>query len=767
MAIKVSNLKLAFQTGSANTLFATWTFPYNATYKNQLDSYAVQWYYDTGNGRWFDGGGSSGIKITTATYTPPSNAINVKVSVRPISKKYKKNNKEVYYWTGTSTQASYAISRNPPGQMSAPTCTLNGFKLTTKLENIEDSLADRVEFEIYRDNTRIKVYTVIVSMNKAEFTMTITPGYTYKARCRAINMYGTSKIYGTWSQYSSGVTTIPTAISGLRCTVQSSTSVRLDWTAVSNAESYKVEYTTDKNYFDSSSNVSSVTTQTNYANITGLETGEEWYFRVCAVNDNGDSEWSNIVYKILGTKPEAPTTWSLTSTAVSGEDVILYWVHNSEDGSKQTQAQIELTYNASSKIITVNTDSGTDDEEDPIYSYNLDISSYPSGGEVLWRVRTRGITNEYSDWSVQRSINIYSPAVATVVLGNGSSILERFPYRIQVTAGPPGQEAITYNISIIAEESYETIDQTGKTVYVSAGTVVFSKVFNASSNELTYDLMPEDVTLENNQLYKVEVTVSMNSGLVATDSDVFSVVWEDIDYTPDASVTIDEETYIAYITPFCIDSEENLPGNIVLSVYRRDFDGNFVEIGSNIDNNGVATVIDPHPSLDYARYRIVARDFNTSACTYSDLPGVPVNGPYIVIQWDEEYTPFDFNGEGEGEYETQPYNGTMLVLPYNVDISENPDPDVSHVEYIGRNNPVSYYGTQKGVSQTWSTDIDKEDKDTIYMLRKLSVWAGDVYVRESSGNGFWASVKVNMDIKHDSLVASVKLDITRVEGDEP
>ena len=106
----------------------------------------------------------------------------------------------------------------------------------------------------------------------------------------------------------------------------------------------------------------------------------------------------------------------------------------------------------------------------------------------------------------------------------------------------------------------------------------------------------------------------------------------------------------------------------------------------------------------------------------------------------------------------------MIRLPYNVDITEKYDPDVSLIEYIGREHPVSYYGTQRGETATWSTDIDKQDVETIYALRRLAAWRGDVYVREPSGTGYWAHVKVGMPIKHLSLTVPVTLEVTRVEG---
>lgn len=751
--INVNNLTIVGSTTTSTTV-------------NNLDHYNVHWYYDSGNGVWFDGG-SSDVTSKNATYNAPSNAVKVKVSVKPVSKTYTKNGKTVSYWTGTATSVTYVMSNNPPAQLSAPTVELDKFNLTAKIENIDDAKADKVEFEVYQGNTKFKTSTQSVITARASFTCTVTAGSKYRVRCRAINMVGSTKVYGEWSPYSSEVSTIPSSVTELVCTVESETSVRLSWKGDSTATSYKVEYTTKREYFDSSSEVSSLTVETNYAYVTGLETGEEWYFRVCAVNEDGESGWSDIVYKVIGTKPETPTTWSLTTTAVIGEEVTLYWVHNTEDGSKQTQAQIELVMNGDAKIVTVDTpqDESTENEEEKIYSYNLDMSEYPEGAEVLWRVRTRGITQEYSDWSVQRTINVYAPAVASLQLGDGSGILTAFPYAIAVTAGPDVQKGITYHISIVAEDSYETEDQIGNPVLVNAGTEVYSKLFTVMDNSFSHDLMPEEIVLENNQAYTVNVAVSMDSGLIAEASDMFTVVWDDDNYDPDAEITIDEEVLCAYITPYCIDPDSNMVENVVLSVYRRDFDGKFIEIATDLTNDGVTTVVDPHPSLDYARYRIVARNINTNVCGYSDLPGIPVGGPSIVVQWDERWSQFDYSGEDE--VETPPWTGSMLILPYNVDVNENSDPDISLVEYIGREHPVSYYGTQKGITQTWSTDVPKKDAETIYALRRLSVWSGDVYVREASGNGFWASIKVSMDTKHNTLVVPVTLNITRVEGDSP
>lgn len=730
-----------------------------------VKDYTVHWWYDTGDGVWFDSGEST-VETTNATYSMPSNAVKVKVKVTPNAKTYKSGDKDVPYWTGTAATAQYITSNNPPDKLSAPTVTLDKYKLKATIENIEDAKCDQVEFEVVKDTTKFKSSIVSVVTARATFSCDVTAGAAYRVRIRAINLIGKTKVYGEWSPYSSEVKTIPKSVTNLVCTVTGKTSVKLTWTGDSTATSYKVEYTTNKQYFDSSNQVSSITVTTTTAHITGLETGKEWYFRVQAVNEQGETGWSDIVYKVVGTEPEPPTTWSLTTTAVIGESMILYWVHNTEDGSKQTAAQIELLVNGQAEIITVDTSADAENEdveEDKIYSYAIDTSKWSEGAKILWRIRTKGIAFDYSDWSIQREIDIYAPPTLELHLGDDSGILTQFPFTITAGAGPVNQKAITYHVSILSEDTYTTLNDIGEEITVISGQEIYTKTFTAQSNDFVYSLMPEDVILDNNQAYNIVVTVSMDSGLTAEASGLVSVIWSDQIYEPTASTYLDRDLYCADILPVCFDDDGNYAPNVVLSVFRREPDGEFTEIMSNIDNDGSTTITDPHPSLDYARYRIVARNKNTNVTSFVDLPGIPFGITSIIIQWDEKWSSFDYTGEDA--VETPEWNGSRVILPYDVDVDEKYDKDSSLVEYIGRSHPVSYYGTQKGWSGNWSTNIPKYDKETIYALRRLANWKGDVYVREPSGIGYRANITVSMSNKHKDLIIPVSLEVKRVEGE--
>ena len=224
----------------------------------------------------------------------------------------------------------------------------------------------------------------------------------------------------------------------------------------------------------------------------------------------------------------------------------------------------------------------------------------------------------------------------------------------------------------------------------------------------------------------------------------------------DGTITGGEDIYYSEV------QTSTLVKDVTLSVYRREFDGSFTELGTGLDNSKNTTITDPHPALDYARYRIVAVTNSTGAVSFYDVPGYPVGGKSIIIQWDEQWSTFDANSDGV--LEQPPWAGSMLKLPYNIDVSDKYGMDVSLIEYVGRKRPVSYYGTQLGESSTWNVDIAKDDEETLYTLRRLAIWPGDVYVREPSGSGYWANISVSFNQTHLEVVIPVTLEITRVEG---
>ena len=773
---KVSGVKIDFQTGSSGIVYATWNFS-----KEHLDHYVVKWYYYTGDGVAFSGG-ENNVTAKNSTYSYPSNAVKVGVKVKPVSKKDRKikgSKTPTYWWTSSWSDPVYIKLSTivPPSTPSVPTVNIDRYTLTASLNNIESGV-DQIEFRIVKDDTSlVKTEFVDVVYNAASITYTVTPGGTYKVRCRSWK----EKESSGWSDYSSNVSTIPpTPKQILECRATSETEVYLNWTKVDNITNYSVQYTDKKSNFNSSPDDCTIKsteegTTESHIEISGLESDKQYFFRVRANNSTGSSGWSPYVSTKLVSIPTAPTTWASTTKCILGEKVTLHWTHNSENGREVENSKIEITY----KNVYTETDGVVGPTEiiigKGVLEYEIDTSSesghpWNDGIIIEWRVKTSNSEDHwdeesYGPYSVLRSITVNAPPSLdiTMTYNDGSDVetLTHFPFYIRDVSDRTDQKIIGYYLSIVSNEAYETVDQIGNSKNVNKGDEVYSEYFDISDN-LLVELTPSSIDLENNVTYTVRCTITVGNGLSTTKTLVFTVGWTDVTYELDAEIGYDEKTYTATIHPYCIDENEDLVDGISLSVYRREFDGSFTTIMTGIDNLSNTAIEDPHPALDYAKYRIVGIDNATGAVNYYDPPGIPIGEVSAIIQWDEKWSAFD--ASEEDIVNQVPWSGSLLKLPYNLDVSDKYGMDKSLVNYIGRKHPVSYYGTQLGESSTWSVEVPKDDEDTLYALRRLAIWTGDVYVREPSGSGYWASITVSFSKKHCDVTMPVTLEITRVEG---
>ena len=823
-ATKVTITAFGLQSNTDRTFFATWSWP-----RGYTDKFDVRWFYGTGDKAKFTGSSTSVDSIDNSqpqsTYTPPENATYVSFQVKPIATTHKVNDVDTYHWTAQwSTEQFYYMKDLPPAVPPNPSVTLEDYTLKIEVTGIASEVTD-IEFEIVQNDSKVyKIGTSKVTTSVARYSCTVSPGYDYKVRCRAIK----NKIYGGWTDYSSNVQTKPnkpTRITEIRAV--SETVMTLTWTEVANAESYDIEYATVLDYLGASNASTTINNITGPRyTITGLNSGEKYFVRVRAVNEQGESDWTEASSIILGGIPAAPTTWSSTSTAVVGEEMRLYWMHNSKDGSKETKAELKYIVDDGSPVIKEVLKTNISDD---VSYYYLSTRSFKEGVSIRWSVRTAGVTGEYGPWSATRMISIYAPPSLSLILSSdktANSIIKnitKYPFYITANAGPDSQNPIGFHISVIAKDSYETMDEFGNVKMIAEGQEIFSRFYDINTQTLSVTMTPGDINLENNCDYELSCVVTMDSGLTEEEKLSFKVSLADTEHYPTAEILFDEKTLSAYIRPYCTErpyifykviydpssgtytrtntvisplegtsvlnaltdrndlvfigvdntsttvyftviqsDRENLVENVTLSVYRQEYDGRFTTIASDINNTDSIYVTDPHPPLDSARYRIVSTDKNTGSISYTDLPAYMIGVKSVIIQWDETWS--DLQVIGEDPIEQVTWAGSVLKLPYNIDVSDNNTMDVSLIEYIGRSHPVSYYGTQLGVSSTWSVNIPKSDKNTLYGLRRLAIYAGDVYVREPSGSGYWANISVSFSQKHRELVIPVTLEIKRVEG---
>ena len=823
-ATRVTITAFGLQANTDRTFFGTWSWS-----RDNTAHFEIRWFYGTGDKAKFTGNSSTVEWLDNAQpqslYTAPENATYVSFQVKPIAKTHKVNNSDVYYWTAQwSTEQFYYMKNLPPAKPPTPTATMEDYTLKVEVNGVEEDNID-IEFEIIQNNLTVyKTGKSKVTRSVAKYSCSVSPGYSYKVRCRALK----NNLRSGWTDYSSNVNTKPNKpekINDLRAV--SETAITLTWEEAITADSYDIEYAIRLDYLgmsNASTTINNITAP-RYT-ITGLSTGEKYFVRVRAVNAQGTSDWTEAKSIILGAVPSAPTTWSSSTTVTVGEDMKFYWMHNSKDGSKESKAELSYVVDNGSEVLKEIVKVDTSDD---VSYYWLPTLSYREGASIKWRVRTAGITGEYGPWSVTRTITIYAPPSLSLVISddglNTRSLrqITKYPFYIKAVAGPSSQIPIGYHFSIIAKDTYETMDEHGNVKMVIAGQEIYSNFLDVNERLILLTMTPSDVNLENNIEYELLCTVTMNSGLTEEASAEFRVSLDDVTYYPAAEILFDETTLSASIRPYCTytpyvfyqvsynastgiytrtntaispiegtsvdnalttqedlvfvgvnasgetiyfsvipSNREYLVENVVLSVYRKDYDGRFVEIAKDVPNLDNRYVTDPHPSLDLATYRVVATDTTNGSISYTDIPGYPVGIKSVIIQWDETWSNLEILGDNPTDEVS--WAGSMLKLPYNIDVSDSNEMDVSLIEYIGRSHPVTYYGTQLGVTSTWRMEIPKTDKATLYGLRLLAIYTGDVYVREPSGSGYWANISVSYEQKHRELTIPITLTIKRVEG---
>lgn len=775
---------------------------------------------------WHEPDTPTTAKIKESTFSADESILGVRVTVKPIAENMDNEDKTPYFTANESTAKTYWFSANPPAEQDPPTISIDGTKLTVSVDNIkggsEYGIVDGIEFWISKDHSdkeyepkdATKPYRYIARTGHVAWTYNVEENAEYKVKCRGFR----DNVVGDWSGWSKTESSPPTKPIIRSIVGTTSTSVAVTWSMTKSDKKYQIEYVAKdprysnvpmENYFDiiginthkDEIDLTEATTDKDKTKVTSNIVdlaGAEYYIRISVVNLLGKtSKWSDVKSFILGKTPGSPTVWSSSENVQLGEPLKLFWMHNPKDGSIQTVAKINYqlgyhTYDENGKRIFVISKDGSgmdmdwsesvifekptdefnmedisriaykiyknnkDDIADHVYVCEVNPNSplVENGMTLRWRVQTAGIHKDIADetsspytvgdYSEFNVVNYYTkPEISSVTIndGNGNNnTVTSFPVKIGInTKEAVNQLPTGYYVNIVALDEYHTVDNVGRSKDVAANEVIYSKYINSREFTETLEVSANEITLENNIRYKVVCTVSMDSGLTAENSTEFVVAWEIEEFTPLATIMINKSNASAKIRPYTRHDSKDYE----LSVYRREYDGTFTEIQTGLSDGTWCD--DPHPSLDYARYRIIAKSKTTGAVNFNDIPPYKVGEKAIIIQWNDGVNNF-------------------LKLPYNIDITKKHNPDVSLVEYIGREHPVSYYGTQLGEAETWKTVIPKRDEETLYNIRRLARWMGDVYVREPSGVGYWANITVSYNREHRNLVMPITFNITRVEG---
>lgn len=347
------------------------------------------------------------------------------------------------------------------------------------------------------------------------------------------------------------------------------------------------------------------------------------------------------------------------------------------------------------------------------------------------------------------------------------------PVMVKLTvSGTENQKPIAWGLDLVPTETFTYTGMDGNTTVALEGQPVYSITVDASDGDMFspteqyVSIAAEDSVFVSGKTYRFIGNVLTNAGLRSENAtEDFTV---DFDYDmPDPVIEgiFNMDDYTMQLMYGCYDENGNPVEDVTIDIYRINYDNTLTLLADGLSNAYVkdgriieGSLVDQYPSFGTCSYRIVANDANTDQVSYFDT--IPIETPVygILIQWDGQMANWN---EDTNE---AVFTGEQVFLRWDLKVDEDADPDRELVEYIGRENPVAYFGTQLGVKGSWSSNLVKwEQAEELAQLRKLQRWQGTCYVRETSGAGYRAVVTPSFGRDYDSLKVPVTLEITKVE----
>ena len=244
-----------------------------------------------------------------------------------------------------------------------------------------DAVDGATSYKVYRATSQNGTYSLLGSVTTTTYVNTgAKDGVTYYYKVTAVNDSGESAYSNIVSGQNKAVTPKPSAPVVKIGNSATSGKPMLTWNAVSGATSYKVYRATSQN--GTYSLLGSVTTTT-YVN-TGAKDGVTYYYKVTAVNDSGESAYSNIVSgqnKAVTPKPAAPVV-KIGNSASSGKPMLTW---NAVSGATSYKVYRATSQNGTYSLLgTVTTTSYINTGAKDGVTYYYKVKAVNSAGESAY-----------------------------------------------------------------------------------------------------------------------------------------------------------------------------------------------------------------------------------------------------------------------------------------------------------------------------------------------------------------------------------------------
>lgn len=497
-------------------------------------------------------------------------------------------------------------------------------------------------------------------------------------------------------------------------------------------------------------------------NIAGLDVGT-WYFRIRLFKVDGEAvtygTYSDIKSIKLAATPATPVLTLSPSVVAPDGKVSCYWAFSATDGDEQVQADIcEATISNTGSVTYGDIIARAENEQ--YKTLNISQLGWQAGSKHYLAVRVITASGEASNnWSVPKPIEVTTPVVCTI---NSTSLsivsnklyLTAMPLAVSATgAGESGM--MTYILERADDYHLDRPDDSDSGGYKGETIAIIQKpADNANGGSANYDVSIGLTDL----IGPLDDGASYNLLVVATDSNnqisapaklTFTVDWAHQAVVPSATISVDNEAMVTFITPN--QPESGYASGDVCDIYRLSPDKPEL-ILTNVTFNTM--YVDPYPSLgSMGGHRVVYKT---------------ANGDYITAE--NEFAWTDYRAD-EGDIvdvfaTVIDFGEDQVVLPYDLSLSNSWSKDFTTTKYLGGaiqgdwNPGVQRTGSVKGRVAV------RQDSELVSSIRLLANYAGVCHVRTPDGSSYAANVDVTEDReeKKINMITSFTFNITKVDA---
>ena len=554
----------------------------------------------------------------------------------------------------------------------------------------------------------------------------------------------------------------PTNVSVNATAISGTVKVIWDWTWTE-AQSAVIAWADHEDAWESTEEPETYTINNTHAaewNVSGLETGKRWYFRVRLVKGSGENgvygAWSQTASIDLSSAPGIPSLSLSQSIIPKDGSVSAFWAYVSGDGTAQAYAEICEAKMTGEGIRYGETIASTETAQHiTLYAEEL---GWDTGETHYLCVRVVSGSGRVSDeWSDPVPLVIADALEASIV---STSLVEQqitvddntrtvlsltaMPLSVSVTGAGTGG---TTTVVIERAEDYH-IDRPDETDF--NGFQGETIALYTQTGESAIQINKDDLIgiLDDGASYRLIATVKDGLGQSDTDALDFEVHWSHQAVKPEGTVVISNT--VAFITPIM---PEGYAEGDTCDIYRLSADR--PELIVSAGEFG-AVYVDPYPAIgEFAGHRIVFRtadgDYITAENELAWLDITAEDGDFLNLN----YSLIDFEGE-------------QIEFRYDVTHSNSWEKDFKETRYLGGSVAGDW---NKAIGRTASlkgSTVTIKDQDTMRKFRRLASYPGICHIRTVDGSSFACDIQVTEDRRYDTdtVRADYSLTVTRVDSEE-